>query len=162
MRHPQASKPDMGFAGHRAAAQCLVPYRPFDAHVSIQLFPAHKSPMVRPVRLHIVRRRGSNLQVDSQAINGLKVISVAPPSRWRNMFKVNWYGPRQWPPCSAPDQVLTLEDTVRLFREWWLWNLEVDGTSGQRLAELKDKNIACYCEPNSPCHGDVLLALANR
>lgn len=109
----------------------------------------------------MVRSRGSSLQAHSRAINGLKAISVAPPSRWRNIFRANWFGPRQWPPCQAPDQLLTPEDTIRLFREWWLWNLDVDPTGAQKLAELRGKNIACYCEARTPCHGDVLLEIAN-
>lgn len=27
---------------------------------------------------------------------------------------------------------------------------------------LRGKNLACYCKPDSPCHADVLLELANR
>jgi Domain of unknown function (DUF4326) len=115
------------------------------------------------VRLHTVRKRGFNLQAYSRAINGLGAISVAPPSRWRNIFRVNWYGPRNWPPQGAPDDLLlSLEDTIRLYREWLLWNLEVDGTTAKKLVKLRGKNIACYCGPLRPCHGDVLLELANR
>ncbi len=120
------------------------------------------STQVQPVRLHTVRKPRFSLQAYSQAINGLKAVSVAAPSRWRNMFKVNWYGPRQWPPCSLPDQILSLEDTVRLYREWRLWNLEVDESCVDRLADLRGKNIVCYCAIDMPCHGDVLLELANR
>ncbi len=29
------------------------------------------------------------------------------------------------------------------------------------LSELKGKNLACFCPEGSPCHGDVLLKLAN-
>ena len=28
--------------------------------------------------------------------------------------------------------------------------------------ELKNKNLACWCGLNEPCHGDVLLELANK
>jgi hypothetical protein len=117
--------------------------------------------MIHPVRFKIVRRRGSNLQTVSQSINGLKAVAIAPPSRWRNIFRANWYGPTQWPPTSEPDHLLTLEDSIRLYQEWWVWNLEVDDTCGQKLAQLRDKNLACYCEAGAPCHGDVLLVLAN-
>lgn len=30
------------------------------------------------------------------------------------------------------------------------------------LAELKGKNLACWCRPDQPCHADALLKLANR
>ncbi len=29
------------------------------------------------------------------------------------------------------------------------------------LAELRGKNLACWCKPGEPCHADVLLELAN-
>lgn len=50
---------------------------------------------------------------------------------------------------------------MRIYREWWIWNLEVDETCGQKLSQLRGKNLACYCEPGTLCHGDVLLELAN-
>lgn len=28
-------------------------------------------------------------------------------------------------------------------------------------AELRGKNLACWCKKGEPCHGDVLLAIAN-
>lgn len=30
------------------------------------------------------------------------------------------------------------------------------------VPDLRAKNIACWCAPGRPCHGDVLLLLANR
>jgi hypothetical protein len=29
------------------------------------------------------------------------------------------------------------------------------------LADLRGKNLACWCKPGDPCHADVLLELAN-
>lgn len=28
--------------------------------------------------------------------------------------------------------------------------------------ELRGKNLACWCKVGTPCHGDVLLAIANK
>jgi hypothetical protein len=30
------------------------------------------------------------------------------------------------------------------------------------LESLRGKNLACWCKPQTPCHADVLLDLANR
>jgi hypothetical protein len=30
------------------------------------------------------------------------------------------------------------------------------------LGPLKGKNLACFCGLDEPCHGDVLLEIANR
>lgn len=29
------------------------------------------------------------------------------------------------------------------------------------LSELRDRNLVCWCAPKFPCHGDILLWLAN-
>ncbi len=31
-----------------------------------------------------------------------------------------------------------------------------------KLAELRGKNLACYCPKSQPCHADILLKLANE
>jgi hypothetical protein len=30
------------------------------------------------------------------------------------------------------------------------------------LVQLRGRNLACWCPPDSPCHADVWLELANR
>lgn len=35
------------------------------------------------------------------------------------------------------------------------------GMAQRDHAELRGKNLACWCKPGSPCHADVLLRLAN-
>jgi hypothetical protein len=30
------------------------------------------------------------------------------------------------------------------------------------IAQLRGKNLACWCKPGQPCHADVLLELANK
>lgn len=37
-----------------------------------------------------------------------------------------------------------------------------DCTVDEIRAELRGKNLACWCPPGVPCHADVLLELANR
>ena len=51
---------------------------------------------------------------------------------------------------------------VAMFREW----LEATG-AGRELAaaaraELRGKNLACWCRPGDACHADVLLQVANE
>jgi hypothetical protein len=31
----------------------------------------------------------------------------------------------------------------------------------EHIKELRARNLACWCEPGTPCHADVLLKLAN-
>ena len=58
-----------------------------------------------------------------------------------------------------------IDDVIYLYRKLW------DGTKFQNpdlqywsdkfktldLSDLKDKNLACFCSLESPCHADVLL-----
>lgn len=52
--------------------------------------------------------------------------------------------------------VLNAKDAVRLYRGW-VFNLR----SAADIAELRGKNLACWCPLDQPCHADVLLELAN-
>lgn len=61
---------------------------------------------------------------------------------------------------------------VEAFRIWLgkHWREVWDGEESQlaraalilSLPTLRGKNLACWCPIGSPCHGDVLLELANR
>jgi len=68
-------------------------------------------------------------------------VYIGRPSKWGNPFKI------------GPDG--TREDVIEKFREWILVSTLMDD-----LHELHGKDLVCYCAP-LPCHGDVLLELAN-
>jgi glutaminase len=63
-----------------------------------------------------------------------------PASPWRNPYTVKRYG---------------RERAVELYREHILNSEELLS----RLGELEGKTLACWCRPDEPCHGDVLLEL---
>jgi hypothetical protein len=42
------------------------------------------------------------------------------------------------------------------------FRLENHRRPAEDFAELRGKNLACWCPPDEPCHADVLLELANR
>lgn len=50
-------------------------------------------------------------------------------------------------------------EAVRLYREWILTLIRRG--YNHDLNFLRGKNIACWCPVGAPCHGDVLLELAN-
>lgn len=70
-------------------------------------------------------------------------VLVARPSKWGNPFKIGRDGTRS--------------EVIRKYRRYLLNNLELLS----RLGELRGKDLVCYCAP-LPCHGDVLLELANK
>lgn len=55
----------------------------------------------------------------------------------------------------------TAADCVRIFRESIL-----DGSLGittkEIQAELRGKDLACWCRLDQPCHASILLEIANR
>jgi hypothetical protein len=69
-------------------------------------------------------------------------IYVGRQSRWGNPF------------CVSAD--LTAKEAVERYRREM-----PDFTKEAARIELRGKNLACWCRPGTPCHGDVLLELAN-
>jgi hypothetical protein len=55
-------------------------------------------------------------------------------------------------------QVATTEEAITKFKEYVLSDADL---LRKVRAELKGKDLVCFCKPK-PCHGDVLLELANE
>ena len=56
------------------------------------------------------------------------------------------------------------EHAVKCFDAWIGGEIPEIGeppTHEEITRELRGKNLACWCKPGTPCHADVLLALAN-
>lgn len=71
-------------------------------------------------------------------------IYVGRPSKWGNPFKIGVDGDRRV--------------VVELYK---LHLAEIVRNEGQQaLAELRGKDLVCWCAP-LPCHADVLLEIAN-
>lgn len=56
------------------------------------------------------------------------------------------------------DKIKTCTLTVSAFGDVMHWLRHFRKLN---LSELKNKNLACWCKPDEPCHADVLLRLAN-
>jgi hypothetical protein len=130
-----------------------------------------------PVRLQLSRHKGFDLQALSRSTNGLDAVNVARPFRWGNPWKIgdNIFEDGRYRRCD------TLADCIKAFRQFVDWDPDGPWTvyEGSRLtcwggygpqhknqktikAELRGKNLACWCKQGEPCHADVLLELANR
>ena len=64
-------------------------------------------------------------------------------SKWGNPFKIGVHGNR--------------EEVIAKYEEYLMSSDELLSS----LNELKNKNLVCYCNPQS-CHGDVLLKICNQ
>jgi len=67
-------------------------------------------------------------------------VYVGRPGKWSNPYPVGQY---------------TREEAVALFRE------HMRGREEEIVAELRGKNLSCWCQVGQPCHADVLLEIAN-
>lgn len=74
---------------------------------------------------------------------GPEDVYIGRPSEWGNPFKM---GPNQ-----------SREDVIQKYQEY------IESTPGmlEKIRKLKGKNLVCFCSPK-PCHGDILLKLANK
>lgn len=138
------------------------------------------TPAVKPVRLQLSRgaarrargrtgaaggaARGFDLKALSRATNGLDVVVVTRRTPWGNPYVVGGAVDRKqlrrwgWrfahPEFVAPDN----ETAVRRFAAC----LGMDEAIHAHVrAELRGKNLACWCGPDERCHADALLAVAN-
>lgn len=98
-------------------------------------------------------------------------VIVARPSRWGNPYRPVYHDGRGWVPTDdngmeyggyGPfgSKEAAMQDCVRLFYE-----LEIGcgllADRGCDPAELRGRDVACWCRLDALCHGDVLLRWAN-
>ena len=67
---------------------------------------------------------------------------VGRPTKWGNPFEIGVDGSR--------------EEVIEKYGKW----IQTQPALLDDLPELCDKVLACWCSPK-PCHGDILLQLAN-
>ena len=70
-------------------------------------------------------------------------VYIGRPSKWGNPFKIGRDGTR--------------EQVIQKFREW----IKRQPHLLEELEELRGKRLGCWCKP-LPCHGDVLVELAEN
>lgn len=105
-------------------------------------------------------------------------VVVSRPSKWGNPFaQICPDGWRHRVLCHVPTQtpILTMgcfevsasdkkgeRENAKFCFESWINGSHVDAQKMRaELTELRGKDLACWCPIDQPCHGDVLLQLAN-
>lgn len=74
-------------------------------------------------------------------------VYVGRPGKWGNPHRVT--------------TMINAANAVRLYREYLGANQAGSERFRLPLAELRGKNLACFCRLDQPCHADVLLEVAN-
>jgi hypothetical protein len=105
-------------------------------------------------------------------------VYVGRPSRWGNPFTVtngNRQGWLVWDDrdrlglapgyktsdgfvASFPTRHEATADAVKRYRRWLLG---AAARCADLVPELAGRDLACWCRPDSPCHAEVLLEIAN-
>ncbi|MBA4016834.1 MAG: hypothetical protein C0483_06585 [Pirellula sp.] len=75
-------------------------------------------------------------------------VVISRPSKWGNPFKI--------------DAETERAEVVRLFREWIRGDDPRAKQMRAEIGELRGKDLLCFCPTPGPCHGDVLLEIANH
>lgn len=110
-------------------------------------------------------------------------VVVARPTRWGNPFKVG--GPiGGWVHVGCTDlwrkdgRIDSVEHAVAMFRSYagvhfvpvtpeatphkGIYTHGIESLEAHARRHLRGRDLACWCPLDEPCHGDVLLELANR
>lgn len=99
--------------------------------------------MPKPKRIQLRRTKGWRMPPNT--------VKVDRSGKWGNPFPAAEYG---------------VANSLRYFREVVAGGAWMRGVSYPRIeeikAELRGKNLACWCKPDQPCHADILLELANK
>lgn len=95
-------------------------------------------------------------------------VSITRPGKYGNPFTVAGCRDAGF---AGTDEGLRLR-CIEAFRVWLgpHWRNNWDGEESERrrqsildnLHKLRGKDLACFCKEGQPCHGDVLIELANR
>lgn len=117
-----------------------------------------------PVRIQRKRVKGWKMPENT--------VSVTRPGKWGNPFKVGQFikmgkgtgqGGFGYLICLKPEyndgsftELKTIEDVLVAYREY------ITKYPRKDLPELTGKNLACFCKEGAPCHGNILLELANK
>ena len=125
--------------------------------------------MSAPTRIQLRRTKGWRMPENT--------VKVARPTKWGNPYRL---GHTNFAPqliltkdhgalMPAPKYIESTEMAVRML-EILIHSNVADPSSilppypalDEIRAELRGKNLACFCPLDQPCHADVLLELANK
>ena len=112
--------------------------------------------MTQPIRIQLSRAKGWRLPTDT--VN----VARGPGRKWGNPFAIGTSRCSGSGKTFMEEHVKDAETAVRFFLEMLEYELRPYPSTDEIRAELRGKNLACWCKPGQPCHADVLLRIANE
>lgn len=106
-------------------------------------------------------------------------VYVGRPTDWGNSAKAGDCAECRWGQHGGAHSPMTAADAVADYRIGWEASVDAEafvgsltpeenrmlGVSGQTVdlfADIRGRDLVCWCPLDQPCHADVLLDLANR
>lgn len=119
-----------------------------------------RTPPPKPVRIQLRRTKGWRKPEGA--------VVVSRPSKWGNPWVVGidpvWVIQNHpHAPQTITSRPSTADDAVNWYRDCIEDDplLNLGWTLAEMRAALAGRDLACWCPLDAPCHGDVLLELAN-
>jgi len=112
---------------------------------------------MKPIRIQLSRKKGWKLPENT--------VVVSRPSKWGNPYRI--VSPARYcnPNLKEVTDCVSRSEAVSLFID----DLRQPKYAPEPLpsleeikAQLKGRNLACWCPLDAPCHADVLLEIANE
>ena len=120
--------------------------------------PARRKPKL-PLRLQLSRAAGADLQKLSAKANGRACVRVDRATEWGNHHLVVRERPFSFSVDGCGDFATKQAAHAHAVA---LHAADCVGKEDRIRAALADRNLACWCAPDEPCHADTLLRIANE
>ncbi len=104
----------------------------------------------RPIRVQLRRTKGWRMPENTVKVDRTNKVFGNPFTVGCNPSHFSTALPST---CSSAEEAV---ECFRYFAETWMTL-----TQGCWVERLRGKNLGCWCKPDSACHADVLLELAN-
>ncbi len=108
-----------------------------------------RSRLTCPCKCHVVPRR-----VQLRRTKGWRkpagAVVVSRPSKWGNPWRAGELDVDGKTPMSPARAV-----------ERYRTHLALGNLTRSEIAELRGRDLLCWCKPGTPCHADILLEVAN-
>ena len=108
---------------------------------------------MKPQRIQLHWWKGYRLRAASLLLNGLDVVKVDRSTRWGNPYRVG--------EVFRSVRITDAQMACEYFETYLKFSKAGRIIAREAQARLRGKNVACWCDLDDWCHGDILLRIAN-
>ena len=89
-------------------------------------------------------------------------IVVSRPSKWGNPAVFGGARVSEAEGTRVTESIKDAQTAVGFFRDMLTYPIRPYPSHAEIRAELRGKDLCCWCPVNAPCHADVLIEIANE